>query len=154
MFLLLGSSPQGKTLGYVTLLAADDSILVRSDPGGLACVLPHFRKYGIFDEVTIEEAGMRVSVRSVAEPTDAPISDAPLALPEPSTVRRRVVISGRVQGVGFRYSCQRRAVEARLGHAEPREAGVFEFVLAYRQVRLDPQHAARRFRLDARLAQR
>jgi len=29
-------------------------------------------------------------------------------------VRRRVVISGRVQGVGFRYSCQRRAVEARL----------------------------------------
>jgi oxaloacetate decarboxylase alpha subunit len=31
-------------------------------------------------EVTIEEEGMRVSVRSTAEP--APVSDAPLALPE------------------------------------------------------------------------
>jgi acylphosphatase len=35
--------------------------------------------------------------------------------PESSTVRRRLVITGRVQAVGFRYSCQRRAVEARLG---------------------------------------
>ena len=34
-------------------------------------------------EVTIEEAGMRVSVRSVAEPPEAPLPDAPLALPEP-----------------------------------------------------------------------
>jgi oxaloacetate decarboxylase (Na+ extruding) subunit alpha len=35
-------------------------------------------------EVTIEEAGMRVSVRSTADTPDAPSSDAPLALPEPS----------------------------------------------------------------------
>jgi len=48
-------------------------------------------------EVTIEEAGMRVSVRSVAEPTDAPISDAPLALPEPSTVRLAPAANGIVR---------------------------------------------------------
>jgi acylphosphatase len=35
--------------------------------------------------------------------------------PESSTVRRRVVITGRVQAVGFRYSCERRAVDAGLG---------------------------------------
>jgi acylphosphatase len=32
-----------------------------------------------------------------------------------ATVRRRVVIAGRVQAVGFRYSCARRATEAGLG---------------------------------------
>jgi acylphosphatase len=34
---------------------------------------------------------------------------------EPATVRRRVVIAGRVQAVGFRASCARRAREAGLG---------------------------------------
>jgi oxaloacetate decarboxylase alpha subunit len=34
-------------------------------------------------EVTIEEAGMRISVRSTSEPPDAALSEAPLALPEP-----------------------------------------------------------------------
>jgi acylphosphatase len=31
------------------------------------------------------------------------------------TIRRRVVVQGRVQGVGFRVSCLRRAVDAGLG---------------------------------------
>jgi oxaloacetate decarboxylase alpha subunit len=35
-------------------------------------------------EVTIEEAGMRVSVRSTAEPTRETVSEAPLAIPEPA----------------------------------------------------------------------
>jgi oxaloacetate decarboxylase (Na+ extruding) subunit alpha len=34
-------------------------------------------------EVTIEEAGMRISVRSTAEPPEGALSEAPLALPEP-----------------------------------------------------------------------
>jgi len=34
-------------------------------------------------EVTIEEAGMRVSVRSTSEPPTEPISQSPLAIPEP-----------------------------------------------------------------------
>src|SRR5262245_57953983 len=44
------TSSQGKTLGYVTLLAAEGAILLRSDPGGLGAILPHFEKYGIFDD--------------------------------------------------------------------------------------------------------
>jgi len=35
--------------------------------------------------------------------------------PPPDTVRRRVVVHGRVQGVGFRASCARRADVAGLG---------------------------------------
>ena len=35
-------------------------------------------------ELTIEEAGLRVSVRSTAETPAAPVSEAPLALPEPA----------------------------------------------------------------------
>jgi folate-binding protein YgfZ len=49
------TSPQGKTIGYVILLAAEDRILVRSDPGGLELALAHLRKYGVFDDVTIED---------------------------------------------------------------------------------------------------
>jgi folate-binding protein YgfZ len=51
------TSLQGKTIGYVILLAAEDRILVRSDPGGLELVMPHLRKYGLFDDVAIEDRG-------------------------------------------------------------------------------------------------
>jgi folate-binding protein YgfZ len=49
------TSPQGKTLGYVKVLVCEDSILVTSDPDGLSAALPHLRKYGVFDEVELEE---------------------------------------------------------------------------------------------------
>jgi folate-binding protein YgfZ len=49
------TSPQGKTLGYVTLLACPDHILLRTDPGGLEHVLPHLRKYGVFDDVALDD---------------------------------------------------------------------------------------------------
>ncbi len=49
------TSTQGKTIGYVIILAAEDRILVRSDPGGMELALPHFRKYGIFDDIAIED---------------------------------------------------------------------------------------------------
>jgi tRNA-modifying protein YgfZ len=51
------ASPQGKTIGYLTVLAAEDKIIVRADPGGDELVLPHFRKYGVFDEVSIDDRG-------------------------------------------------------------------------------------------------
>ncbi len=45
-------------------------------------------------------------------------------------VRRRVVVHGRVQGVGFRYSAQRRAVEAGVdGWVRNRGDGTVEAVL-------------------------
>ena len=62
------TSPQGKTLGYVTLLATEDAILVRSDPGGLAGVRPHFRKYGIFDDVTLSDVEARTFEYHLAGP--------------------------------------------------------------------------------------
>jgi folate-binding protein YgfZ len=49
------TSSQGKTIAYVIILAAEDRILVRSDPGGMELALPHFRKYGVFDDVTIAD---------------------------------------------------------------------------------------------------
>jgi folate-binding protein YgfZ len=47
------TSPQGKTIGYATLLACPESILLRTDPGGLVLALPHLQKYGVFDDVAL-----------------------------------------------------------------------------------------------------
>jgi folate-binding protein YgfZ len=49
------TSPQGKTIGYLIVLVADDKIIARADPGGDALMLPHFRKYGVFDDVAIDD---------------------------------------------------------------------------------------------------
>ncbi len=49
------TSPQGKTLGYVTLLIDEEQILLRTEPGGLEHVLPHFQKYGALEEVDFED---------------------------------------------------------------------------------------------------
>ena len=49
------TSLQGKTIGYMVILAADDRIIVRADSGGAELALPHFRKYGVFDDVSIDD---------------------------------------------------------------------------------------------------
>jgi tRNA-modifying protein YgfZ len=49
------TSLQGRTLAYVKVLACHDSILICTDPGGLVLALPHFQKYGVFDEVVLED---------------------------------------------------------------------------------------------------
>jgi folate-binding protein YgfZ len=49
------TSTQGKTLAYTILLACDDRILVRSDPGGMELALPHMQKYGVFSDAAIED---------------------------------------------------------------------------------------------------
>jgi folate-binding protein YgfZ len=49
------TSTQGKTIGYLILLADEDRLIARSDPGGALLVLPHFRQYGVFDEVSIDD---------------------------------------------------------------------------------------------------
>ena len=50
------TSLQGKTLGYVIMHAADDRIIVRTDPGGWQPMEPHWRKYGVFDDVSIDDS--------------------------------------------------------------------------------------------------
>jgi tRNA-modifying protein YgfZ len=49
------TSPQGKTIGYMIILTADDRIIARADPGGAELALPHFRKYGVFDDASIDD---------------------------------------------------------------------------------------------------
>jgi folate-binding protein YgfZ len=47
------TSIQGRTLAFVTVLAGEDVILLRTDAGGIDALMPHLRKYGVFDDVTI-----------------------------------------------------------------------------------------------------
>jgi len=54
------TNPQGKVLAYVSLLSAENAtILIRTDPGSLEALLPHLNKYGVFDDVTIEDVSCR-----------------------------------------------------------------------------------------------
>jgi len=82
------TSPQGKTLGYVTLLAAEDRVIIRTEPGGAAHVLPHFRKYGVFDDVEVHDLTGHTSEFHVAGPSaDAVVAAAGAATPEPGDLR-------------------------------------------------------------------
>jgi folate-binding protein YgfZ len=49
------TSTQGKALAFVKILACPESFLVCTDPGGMVLALPHFQKYGIFDDIVLEE---------------------------------------------------------------------------------------------------
>src|SRR6516165_3442323 len=49
------TSSQGKALAYVQILACPESFLVRTDSGGMVLALPHFQKYGIFDDIVLED---------------------------------------------------------------------------------------------------
>jgi folate-binding protein YgfZ len=51
------TSPQGKTLAWVTIHALPDAILVRGESGVIQAILPHFQKYGPFDDVTWTDRG-------------------------------------------------------------------------------------------------
>src|SRR4051794_30283251 len=62
------TSLQGKTLGYVILLNAGDRLIVRTDPGGLGPLLPHFQKYGALEEVAWEDVGGRTFEYHLAGP--------------------------------------------------------------------------------------
>jgi folate-binding protein YgfZ len=53
------TSPQGRTLALVTVHALGDALLVRTDPGVLATLMPHFLKYGALDSVEFEDSSAR-----------------------------------------------------------------------------------------------
>jgi folate-binding protein YgfZ len=50
------TSLQGKTIGYVTMHAADDRIIVRTDPGGWQPMEPHWQKYGVFEDARVVDS--------------------------------------------------------------------------------------------------
>ncbi|RUL88275.1 CAF17-like 4Fe-4S cluster assembly/insertion protein YgfZ [Tautonia sociabilis] len=49
------TSPQGRTLGLVTLVIREDAILLRTEEESLGAVVPHLRKYGVLEEVELED---------------------------------------------------------------------------------------------------
>ncbi len=49
------TSTQGRTIAFVIVLAAEEAILVGTDPGGTQGMLPHLQKYGVFDDVSIDD---------------------------------------------------------------------------------------------------
>ena len=80
------TSPQGRTIGLVTLLILDDAILLRTEVESVGAVLSHLRKYGAFDDVALDDAAPRTFEHHLAGPvvsevlkalgcTDLPDSD-------------------------------------------------------------------------------
>jgi folate-binding protein YgfZ len=49
------TSLQGRTLGFVTIHALEDAILLRMDPDVAERLMPHLAKYGALDDVEIED---------------------------------------------------------------------------------------------------
>jgi folate-binding protein YgfZ len=89
------TSPQGKTLGYVTLLATDNSILVRTEPESVSLILPHLRKYGVFDDVTIDDLSPQTFEFHLAGPTaEAVLRAAGMELPEAGDLRHSLARIG------------------------------------------------------------
>jgi folate-binding protein YgfZ len=71
------TSPQGKTLAWVTIHALPDAILVRGESGVSQAILPHFQKYGPFDDVTWTDRGPSTFEWHVVGPlrVDSPYGD-------------------------------------------------------------------------------
>ncbi len=82
------TSPQGKTIGFLIVFAEEDRILIRADSGGVELVLPHLRKYGVFDEVEINDISKSTFEFHVAGPESGSIIDRAFRLlPEPGDLR-------------------------------------------------------------------
>ena len=62
------TSPQGKILGFVTMHALKNRILVRADHLAGDLITPHFQKYGLFDDIQIEDQTSRTFELHVAGP--------------------------------------------------------------------------------------
>jgi folate-binding protein YgfZ len=76
------TSPQGKTLGFVSLLACPGQILLRTDPGGDVLLRPHLEKYGVFDEVSLDDiAGSTFELHLAGPRTEELLQRLGLELP-------------------------------------------------------------------------
>jgi tRNA-modifying protein YgfZ len=67
------TSPQGKTLAFVSVLAGDDEILLRCDGAAYDALLAHLKKYGVFDDVAIEDISDATFEYHLAGPAGASI---------------------------------------------------------------------------------
>jgi folate-binding protein YgfZ len=62
------TSLQGKTIAFITLLASSESILLRSEADARALLVPHLEKYGVFDDVTLDDSTARTCELHLAGP--------------------------------------------------------------------------------------
>jgi tRNA-modifying protein YgfZ len=67
------TSTQGKTIAFVTVLAGALDILLRTDAGAIAGLIPHLTKYGVFDDVAIDDQSVSTFEYHVAGPAAAEI---------------------------------------------------------------------------------
>lgn len=80
------TSPRGKTLGLVTIHAQAEWLLLRTDAGGLAGLVPHFQKYGALDDVSWEDRSPRTTeLHFVGPNADEHLSGLGTTLPGPET---------------------------------------------------------------------
>jgi folate-binding protein YgfZ len=85
------TSLQGKTIAFVTLLAGPDRIWLRSDPGTLGVLGPHLAKYGVFDDVTLDDSSARTFEFHLAGPRAGELlRRLAVALPEPNDLAHTV----------------------------------------------------------------
>ena len=87
------TTPQGKVLAYASLLAIDGppaTILLRTDPDSIEALMPHLRKYGIFDDVTIEDDTTRTFEYHLFGPTaNATLESLGVELPPAKALSHR-----------------------------------------------------------------
>ena len=67
------TSPQGRTLAFVTVLADVEVILLRTDVAAAEGLVSHLKKYGVFDDVAIDDQSARTFEYHVAGPAAAEI---------------------------------------------------------------------------------
>ena len=117
------TNPQGKTLAYATFLATDHSIIARTDPASLEALLPHLRKYGVFDDVAIEDRTAETFEYHVAGPEAGPLLEARgVELPPEGPLRHRTAELAGVAVRVIRESPTGRPGLALIGPSEGAEA--------------------------------
>ncbi len=62
------TTPQGKTLAFISYLATDRNLIVRTEGPNTSALFTHLRKYSVFDNVEIEDASTRMLEYHVAGP--------------------------------------------------------------------------------------
>ena len=100
------TTPQGKTLGFVTIHADETSMLVRSDPGTEGALLAHLNKYSIFDDVSCTDiSDDTFELHAIGDPPiaglDAPAIELGMASTAIDDVSVRVIRESPAGAAGF-----------------------------------------------------
>jgi folate-binding protein YgfZ len=65
------TSPQGKIISYITVHVTEGQILVGLDPGAGTAAVAHLQKYGVFDDVAIDDQSAATFEYHLAGPASA-----------------------------------------------------------------------------------